>query len=289
MRDAVTFEAPGVNHCIWMTGFRYRGEDAYPLIDAWIAEEAEAYWKLPPKKYSDVQMSRAAVDMYRMFGFFPIGDTPRFGGSQFVSSWWYHTDLETKRRWYNAMGGFDSEFGWQGYLDALDVELDRIMRVAGNPNASVIEVFPPEPSDETFIPIVDAIANDRPGVFQVNVPNRGALAGIADDVLVEVPALVSGAGIQPLKLDPMPRSLLNRVLGPKILEMELNLEIYQSGDPRVWLHQLLLDHRTRDLEHAVTALEAVLALPFNAPIRERIAPGGDLHGFLPPVAEAGEA
>ena len=29
----VTFQAPGVNHCIWMTDFRYDGKDAYPLLD----------------------------------------------------------------------------------------------------------------------------------------------------------------------------------------------------------------------------------------------------------------
>ncbi len=27
-----------------MTDFRYRGEDAYPLIDEWIRTKAEAYW-----------------------------------------------------------------------------------------------------------------------------------------------------------------------------------------------------------------------------------------------------
>ena len=99
-----------------MTQFRYRGEDAYPLIDVWIENEAERYWAEPVTRYSDTQMSRAAIDMYRMFGFLPIGDTPRFGGSQFISSWWYHTDLEIKRRWYGSLGGFDSHIGWNEYL-----------------------------------------------------------------------------------------------------------------------------------------------------------------------------
>ncbi len=29
----VTAQMSGFNHWIWMTDFRYRGEDAYPLID----------------------------------------------------------------------------------------------------------------------------------------------------------------------------------------------------------------------------------------------------------------
>ena len=280
----VSFEAPGVNHCIWMTGFRYRGEDAYPLLDAWIATEAAAYWAQPVGRFSDTQLSRAAIDMYRMFGLFPIGDTPRFGGSQFISSWWYHTDFETKRRWYGSLGGFDSEIGWQGYLDKMDANAAAIMHAAHDQSTPVTEAFPPRLSGELIVPVIDALANDRQGIFQVNVPNRGALPGIADDVVVEVPALVSRGGIQPLRLDPLPRRLLNRVLTPKILEMELNLEVYQTGDARAWFHQLMFDHRTRSPEQAITAMQAVLDLPFNAPLRERF---GDLTEVLA-LRDAGE-
>ena len=275
----IAFEAPGVNHCVWMTQFRYRGEDAYPLLDAWIEHEAEAYWAKPVTRFSDTQLSRAAVDMYRMFGLFPIGDTPRFGGSQFISSWWYHTDLETKRRWYGSLGGFDSEIGWQGYLSKMEDNLAAIVRAANDGATPVTEALPPKLSGELIVPIMDALANDRVGIFQVNVPNRGAIPGIAADVVVEVPALVSRAGVQPLRLDPLPRRLLNRALVPKILEMELNLEVFQTGDPRAWFHQILLDHRTRDPEQAIAAMRAVLDLPFNARLRERFGDLSELMAF----------
>ena len=73
-----------------------------------------------------------------------------------------------------------------------------------------------------------ALAHDHQGIFQVNVPNHGALPGIANDVVVEVPALVSRHGIQPLRLEPLPRRLLNRALIPKVLEMEMNLEVFPN-------------------------------------------------------------
>ncbi len=44
-RNKVTFQAPSLNHCIWLTDFRYEGKDAYPLIDKWIETKAEDYWK----------------------------------------------------------------------------------------------------------------------------------------------------------------------------------------------------------------------------------------------------
>ena len=43
--DRVVWTAPGLNHCIWLTEFRYEGADAYPILDAWIENEAEAYWR----------------------------------------------------------------------------------------------------------------------------------------------------------------------------------------------------------------------------------------------------
>jgi alpha-galactosidase len=275
--EQVSFEAPGVNHCIWMTQFRYQGQDAYPLLDAWIANEAEAYWARPVDRFSDTQLSRAAVDMYRMFGLFPIGDTPRFGGSQFISSWWYHPDYETKRRWYGNLGGFDSAIGWQGYLDKMEANLAAIFHAAEDAGTPVTEALPPALSGELIVPIISALAHDHAGIFQVNVPNRGALPEIADDVVVEVPAWVSAAGVQPLRLDPLPKPLMVRMVTPKIMEMEMNLEVFQSGDPRVWFHQLMFDHRTRDPEQAISAMQAVLDLPFNRKLKERF---GSLEGVL---------
>ena len=73
----VTAQMSGFNHWIWMTDFRYRGEDAYPLIDEWIRTKAEAYWAQDDRTFHDNQMSRAAIHQYQLFGLMPIGDTPR--------------------------------------------------------------------------------------------------------------------------------------------------------------------------------------------------------------------
>jgi alpha-galactosidase len=273
----IAFEAPGVNHCIWMTQFRYRGEDAYPLIDEWLEQKSADHWSTPVTTFSDTQMSRAAVDMYQMFGLFPIGDTPRFGGSQYQSSWWYHSDLATKQRWYGELGGFDSEIGWSRYLAKMNENLARIEHAGANHHGKLTDNFPPEHSGEQIVPIMDALSNDHQGIFQVNVPNHGALPGIAHDVVVEVPALVGRDGIKPIRTTALPQRLMHRVLVPKILEMEMNLDIFLTGDPKAWFHQILLDHRTRSPEQAIEAMQAVLDLPFNLRLRERF---GGLHELM---------
>jgi alpha-galactosidase len=258
----VTFQAPGFNHCIWMTHFLYEGKDAYPLIDEWIETKAEKYWEGWDPEFNETQMSPAAVDMYKMFEAFPIGDTARDGG------WWYHSNLETKKRWYGPLGGFDSEAGWNRYLNRLGRRMDEMFQVARDPSASVTEQFPPIKSKEQHIPLIDSLVNDKERSFQVNVPNDGAIHDIPDNVVVEIPGIASGRGIQGVHVGRLPTRLMLHIMIPRMLRMEWILEGFLTGDKNVLLHMLLEDHRTRSLEQAKMLIEDILSLPFNRDIAE---------------------
>jgi len=260
----ITFQAPGVNHCIWMTHFLYHGEDAYRLLDEWIETKAEDYWRTWDGSPTDVQMSPASVSLYKMFGLFPVGDTPRFAGA-----WWHHVDLETKRRWFNRYGGFDSEIGWAHYLDGLRKRLDKMLQLYEDPSALVSKEFPPVMTKEQHIPIIDALVNGNEGRFQVNIPNRGALEGFADNVVVEVPGVVSYRGVQAIHVGVLPKRLTLHILRTHVLPMELGIEAFMSEDRNVLLNMILSDPRSRSYEQAQEVIEAILALPFNDDLRKR--------------------
>ena len=50
---------------------------------------------------------------------------------------------------------------------------------------------------EQIVPIINALVNDVPGIYQVNIPNRGPLIqGFPEDLVVECQAVVSSAGIR---------------------------------------------------------------------------------------------
>jgi alpha-galactosidase/6-phospho-beta-glucosidase family protein len=262
--DEVRWSAPGVNHWIYLTEFRHQGRDLYPLLDRWIEEEAPAYWRKFDGAYNETQLSRGAIDHYRRVGLMPVGDAART-----FSEWYYHADLETERRWYGPLGGFDSAPGWARYLARLEQNLARIGAVAADESARVTAVFPPEPTREIQVPIIDALANDRPGIFQVNVPNNGAIAGIADDVVVEGQALVDGAGIHLLQVGALPEKLLRLVILPRIAKAEKELLAYRSGDRDVLVSALLDDGRTRSLEQAEAAADVLLGLPWNGELANR--------------------
>lgn len=257
--ERVDFQAPGVNHCIWMTHFLYDGKDAYPLIDQWIEDQGEEYWETHVASGThDIQLSRGAVHQYRMYGLFPIGDSPRSGG------WWYHTDIDTKKWWFGEpWGGPDTHLARPIHVDKLEKRLAQIQAGAQDPNASMTEVFGNAKTREQQVPIIDALTNNVEGQFQVNVPNNGALPGVDDDVVVEVPAVINQKGIMPVRVEPLPKKVMLEQLLPTILSMERGIEAYKTGDQSMLLFNALENHQTRSYDQAAKALNEVMSHPGN--------------------------
>jgi len=256
--ERVSAQMPGFNHWIWMTDFRYRGRDAYPLLDEWIETQARGYWAKDDREFWDNQMSPAAIHQYRLFGLMPIGDTPRMAG------WWYHTDLETKKRWYGHLGGFDSEIGWRQYLDKMGANVRQVEQAAKNKRQPIRKTFEPVQSDEQIVPIMDSLVNDVERMFQVNVPNRGhIIQGFPEDLVIECQGVVSGAGIRGVVAPPFPPKLMAGAMIPRWHEAELVVEALRSGDRDLVLLYLLQDQRTRSLEQAESLLDEWLADPRN--------------------------
>jgi alpha-galactosidase len=258
--DRVTWQAPGLNHNIWLTHFYYESQDAYPLIDEWIEREGETYWNTHVAQGThDIQMSRSAVHQYRMYGLFPIGDTPRRGG------WWYHTDIETKKRWFGEpYGGPDTELARPVFVERLEKRIADMQRLATDPRASVSEFFGTTKTREQQVPIIDGLVNDNEYRAQVNVRNDGALPGIPDDVVVEVPAIVDRKGIQPLRVGPLPPKIMWECIWPEILGMERSLLAFKTGDESILLFGALESHQTRSYDQAVAVLEDLMGMEGNA-------------------------
>ena len=257
----VTWQAPGFNHVIYMTHFRYRGKDAYPLLDEWIATKAEEYWATYQPSYGDTHMSRAAIDQYKRLGLMPLGDTSRA-----FTTWWYHSDLATKRYWFGPLGGFDSEIGWQQYLDHLQQNLQTIADAVRDERTPISKALPLKHSGELQLPLMDSLTNDVERIIQVNVPNNGTIQGIPDNVVVEGQSVVSGKGIQMLQVGKLPETLMMQIMLPRWLLLEQTLSAYLHRDYYLLRDIVMEYHCTQSPEQADRLLEAILALPFNAEV-----------------------
>ena len=272
--DKVDWQAPGLNHNIWLTDFIYEGQDAYPLIDKWIAENGEEYWRTHQARSThDAQMSRGAVNQYHMYGLFPIGDTVRRGG------WWYHGNIETKKHWFGEpYGGPDTHIARPYFVKNLDARIAEYTRIANDPSASVTQYAGTEKTREQIVPIMDGLINNNEGYFQVNVPNHGALPGIPDDVVVEVPAIVNIKGIQPIRVDPLPPKVMFGHVLPDWLDMERELLAFKTGDRSLLVWDVLQNHQTCSYDQAVDLVDATLAMEFHQDYTEYF--GEDLDDFF---------
>jgi alpha-galactosidase len=261
--DEVTWQAPGLNHNIWLTDFIYENEDMYPKLDQWIAEESEAYWEKSAAegKAIPTQMSRASIHQYKMYGLMPIGDTPRRGG------WWYHTGLEARKYWYDPNGGKDTPAGRDKVLEGKAKKYEQMKAAAYDEKVRPIDLFGDKMTHEQHIPIMNGLVNNVEGQFQVNMPNNGALPGIQDDVAVEVPAIVNKKGIQPLRVPPLPKKIMLECVLPDWLNMERTLEAVLSGDKSMMLYGVLESHETRSYDQAVETLDALFDIEPNEPMK----------------------
>ncbi|PMQ01224.1 MAG: alpha-glucosidase/alpha-galactosidase [Dictyoglomus sp. NZ13-RE01] len=259
-KNEVEEQVAGFNHCIFLTKFLYKGENAYPLIDEWIEKKAPELWNsydymISPWEYT--QLSPASVEMYKLYGLFPIGDTPRS-----VSPWWFHTDLNEKRKWFPA-GGPDSEIGWTMYLYGLKLRLNTMRRIAENPEVPVSSEIPLEESMESIIPFVDSIVNNHRRRLVINVPNNSAIPGIPDDVIVEIPVYVDKNGIEREKIEKIPSRLMLYVLIPRWLRMERILQAFLEGDRTSLILMTMDDPRTKSFEQGKNLVETILSQPWN--------------------------
>jgi alpha-galactosidase len=257
-RSRLTFEAPGVNHFVWLTEFRHAGVDAYPLLDRWLAEKAEAYWKdCGPSEHE----GRKPCDLYRRYGLFPIGDTGTPGGGAW--GWWYHDESAAERGW-----GEDAETWYANYFaEGLD-NVARIRRAAEDRSLSVRKLIPEGSSDEPMIPLIEALACDAERVVIVNIPNRGSLVpGIPEDFEVEVPALVSARGIEGIRTKGLPRPLIAHILRDRVGPVEIELDAYERGSRKGLVDLVATDHWTRSMGQAEALVREILELPYHGAMR----------------------
>ena len=278
----IDWQVAGVNHGIWLNKFERDGKDLYPKLEVYFNNRKEWHPKDPP----DDQLSPVAWDMYKFYGMFPIGDTQR------NSSWKYHYDLETKKKWYGEpWGGFDSDLGWKWYQEKVysitkslqemmkmlmekaalgeiksvkTLIMENIKRFPEDIREQVVQIFDPETlSGEQHIPFIDAIANNNPTRLIVNTLNRKkanskevVIEGLPNDCACEFPALVDSKGIHPEELEPpLTDRIIKWYLLPRILRMEWALEAFIKKDKSLIVEFLMRDRRTTSYEQAKAVVD----------------------------------
>ena len=103
--DKVVWQAPGLNHNIWLTHFFYQEDEAsepvesYPVLDRWIEENIVQYWK------DHAEDGVPARGRPRRSTSTRCTVSSRSGTRRGAAAGGIALDLETRTRWYGAGGG----------------------------------------------------------------------------------------------------------------------------------------------------------------------------------------
>jgi alpha-galactosidase len=120
---------------------------------------------------------------------------------------------------------------------------DRVQKFQQEYQSILQEELSPARTHEYGARIIEAIETNRPTTINGNVPNDDLIDNLPAGCCVEVPCLVDGNGIQPIKVGPLPAQLaaLNRT---NINVQELIVEAALTGSKDAVYHAVMLDPLT---------------------------------------------
>lgn len=234
--ERIDIKAAGLNHFTWMLDVRDRhsGEDLYPELRTRFLERL-------------AEREPLTADMLRLTGYLPVpGDTHLseylpYTHNPATKPWErYHLHLYD---WDLAAKGRDDMWGQIARLVAEGgPELERLRRVGS----------------EGVYEVVHGVAHDA-GLYRVsiNVTNNGAITNLPDHTIVEVPAIISGMGVLPLRVGDLPPVAVE-LCRREAERVELVVDAAVQGSRELALHALALDPTVDDLDVARAVLDDYL-------------------------------
>jgi alpha-galactosidase len=225
----ITPRVAGVNHLPVISALDVGGDDGLALLADLLDHEAErAAEPLDPEFAEHLELRAAADDGRLTRGdllaanrvklelFRRTGVLPAAGDRHLVE---FFSGFLTEESDWGARWGVrlttieDRERAQQGHIAAFE-------RLLAEPTVDDM------PSGEMLAPVIMCLLERQPGWFPLNVPNRGQVADLPDDVVVESVCVVDGDGIRGrdvVSLPPLLADTLRRVSDAQELTVEAGL------------------------------------------------------------------
>jgi alpha-galactosidase len=230
-------KAAGLNHFTWMLSLhdKQTGEDLYPLF-------AERWAALDPN------FEPLTRRVYQAFDIFPIP-----GDEHMCEYLPWLSDPQT-RPWekYDV-----SLYEWDLWDQIRGFGHDNIAKMA----EGEVGIDDLRHSDsEGALEIIETIAGAGNHYHMaVNVANQGYITNLPDEAIVEVPGLVSGAGVQGVGVGPLPEPIAE-LCRRELTVARLCVDAAVTGDRQAALQCLLLDPVITDLDVARQVLDDYLEI-----------------------------
>jgi alpha-galactosidase len=236
VEETVDVKAAGLNHFTWFLDIRNRrdGADLYPAL-------RERFLADPSGREP---LSR---DLLRLTGYLPVsGDTHLCEYVPYV-----HNPVTKPWERYHL-----HLYDWERAAQGREAMWERIERMTaeGGPELEKLRGA----HSEGLYEVVHGIAHDA-NLYHVamNGPNRGAIANLPDETIVETPVVIGGMGVQPLRMGALP-PVVAELCRREAERVELVVEAAATGSRERALQALALDPTVDDLAMARAILDDIL-------------------------------
>ncbi len=258
--ECLDARACGMNHFTWFQHVRDRqsGEDLYPRLRE---AEREGDW------LSDWHEMALARVLFRRFGLWPCPAPNHYGeyigwADEFVAGeLQYFYDPADGHPWQT---GDVPEFVYSLTHNPHHRPWRRVAGATERRDEGEAPVDPKDaplrPTGELAAPIVEALTcGVHRDLGAVNVPNRGTIPNLPDDMVVEVPAEADGDGLRPVPCEPLPEPVA-AMLRPQASIHRLLVEAFAEGSKAKLLQAVLLDPTVNSYRRAVEMVDEMCRL-----------------------------
>jgi alpha-galactosidase/6-phospho-beta-glucosidase family protein len=220
-RSDVTVNVTGINHFTWVDEARCRGRDLWPLLEE-LADSERARRSFDAAGLADespfVDNWQVTWELFRRHGVLPAAGDRHL--VEYAPA--FMRDRETLNRW--GVKRTDADYRANHWSPA-----DSGQTTDVGAWLSGEREFELTPSNEEFLPILRGLAGEETHVTNVNLPNRGQVAGVETGPVVETNAVVRAGEVRATAAGELPRPVRRQVRG-HVDTIETVIEAARTGD-----------------------------------------------------------
>lgn len=224
--DEITSTCAGINHQAWYLEYKWKGQDAYPLIRQAVTERPEVY---------NEEIVRN--EMFLHLDYYVTESS----GHNSEYNWWFRKRPDLIEKYCTHGTGWNpgeyafilkeyqqNEVTWkdevrQWFAEATPISLERGHEYAAH--------------------IINALKGGEMYKFNGNVPNTGLVTNLPQGACVEVPVLVNKGGFHPIHVGALPRQCAMLTNLSSSIE-ENAVEAALTGNPRLAFQAIAHDPLT---------------------------------------------
>lgn len=228
----VSLDYVGLNHLSWAKGVYLNGQEVSEVVLTKVMEEA---------RQAAEGHSPFSPELLEALGMLPC----------YYLRYYYHHDevLKEQKRAGKSRGEEVQEIEERLLAMYADPHLVRKPKELEKRGGALYST--------AAVSLIAAIVGNKNEVHIVNSRNRGAIADLPEDSVVELPCLVGAAGATPLTVGYLPVAIRGLIQAVKAYE-EITIEAAVTGDRRIALQALLNHPLVPSFEVANALLNAIL-------------------------------